>query len=386
MEKKVKVIFAGGGTGGHLFPAIAMAEEFKKRYPESEVFFVGTKRGLEAKVVLKRGFKLHYIKIKGIKRRLDFKILLFPFYVLLSLLQSYQILKGVSPDLVVGTGGYVSFPVVFLASLKNIPSLIQEQNSYPGISTRILSLWADRVCLAYPESIKYFIKKKNLKVIGNPVREDISERFIEDQEIEKEGGKKISLKKFNLESDKKTVFILGGSQGSKAINDALLDGLDLLEKEKDIQILWQTGKSDYLRIKDMVKVYKSKISVLSFIENMSEAYKVSDLLVSRAGALTLAEILCCGKPALLIPYPFAASDHQRHNAESLKEGGAAEIILQKDLNGRALFKIVLELLKDEQRLKKMAEASKRLSQPEATSYLVDEMVNLLSKRSFHMNA
>ncbi len=386
MEKKVKVIFAGGGTGGHLFPAIAMAEEFKKRYPESEVFFVGTKRGLEAKVVLKRGFKLYYIKIKGIKRRLDFKIFLFPFYVLLSLLQSYQILKGISPDLVVGTGGYVSFPVVFLASLKNIPSLIQEQNSYPGISTRILSLWADRVCLAYPESIKYFTKKKNLKVIGNPVREDISEGFIEDQEIEKEGGKKNSLKKFNLESDKKTVFILGGSQGSKAINDALLDGLDLLEKEKDIQILWQTGKSDYLRIKDMVKVYKSKISVLSFIENMSEAYKVSDLLVSRAGALTLAEILCCGKPALLIPYPFAASDHQRHNAESLKKGGAAEIILQKDLNGRTLFKIVLELLKDEQRLKKMAEASKRLSQPEATSYLVDEMVNLLSKRSFHMNA
>jgi len=280
----------------------------------------------------------------------------------------------------------VSFPVVFLASLKNIPSLIQEQNSYPGISTRILSLWADRVCLAYPESIKYFTKKKNLKVIGNPVREDISEGFIEDQEIEKEGGKKNSLKKFNLESDKKTVFILGGSQGSKAINDALLDGLDLLEKEKDIQILWQTGKSDYLRIKDMVKVYKSKISVLSFIENMSEAYKVSDLLVSRAGALTLAEILCCGKPALLIPYPFAASDHQRHNAESLKKGGAAEIILQKDLNGRALFKIVLELLKDEQRLKKMAEASKRLSQPKATSYLVDEMVSLLSKRSFHMNA
>lgn len=381
MEKKVKVIFAGGGTGGHLFPAIAMAEEFKKRYPESKVFFVGTKKGLEAEVVPKRGFKLYYIKIKGIKRRLDFKIFLFPFYVLLSLLQSYQILKGISPELVVGTGGYVSFPVVFLASLKNIPSLIQEQNSYPGISTRILSLWAERVCLAYPESIKYFIKKKNLKVVGNPVREGISEEF-----IEKEGEKKIHLKNFDLEPDKKTVFILGGSQGSKAINDALLDGLNLKELEKDVQILWQTGKSDYPRIKDLVKGCKSKISVFPFIENMSEAYKVSDLLVSRAGALTLAEILCCGKPALLVPYPFAACDHQRHNAESLKKGGAAEIILQKDLNGKSLFRSVLELLKDEKRLKKMAEASKRLSQPKATSYLVDEMVDLLSKKPFLVNA
>ncbi len=369
MEKKVKVIFAGGGTGGHLFPAIAMAEEFKRRYPESEIAFVGTKRGLEADVLPRRGFKLYYITIVGIKRRLDFKIILLPFYLFWSLLQSFQILKGISPDLVVGTGGYVSFPVVFLAGLINIPSLIQEQNSYPGISTRILSLWASRVSLAYPESVKYFILKKNLKVIGNPVREEVAR-----------GGKKISLKDFNLDPDKKTVLILGGSQGSKAINDAVLEGLDMLEEEKNLQILWQTGKSDYPRIKDAVKRCKSKISVFPFLENMSEAYQSSDLLVSRAGALTLAEILCCGKPALLVPYPFAAGDHQRHNAESLKKRGAAEVILQKDLNHRSLFKMVLELLKDEKRLKQMAQASKKLSHPKATAYLVDEMVDLLSKK------
>lgn len=369
MEKKVKIIFAGGGTGGHLFPAVAMAEEFRKRHPRSEIFFVGTRRGLESEVIPQRGFKLYQIKIVGIKRKLDLKLALFPFYVLLSLLQSHQILKGISPDLVVGTGGYVSFPVVLLASLKSIPSLIQEQNSYPGISTRILSLWVDRVCLAYPESVVFFILKRKLKVVGNPVREDIVG-----------GGKYSSKRDFNLDPDKKTVFVLGGSQGSKAINGALLDALDFLNKEKDIQILWQTGKSDYPRIKKLAEKHKAEVSVFPFIQDMSSAYQISDLLVSRAGALSLAEILFWGKPALLVPYPYAAGDHQRHNAESLKKKGAAEIIFQKDLNGKSLFKRITQLLKDENKLKKMAEASKELSQPQATSYLVDEMESLLFKR------
>jgi len=368
MEKKVKVIFCGGGTGGHLFPAIAMAEEFKRRHHPSEIFFVGTKRGLESEVIPKLGFKLYLLAIVGIKRKFDLKLLLFPFYLLWSLFQSLKILKKISPDLVVGTGGYVSFPVAFLASLKKIPSLIQEQNSYPGISTRILSLWADRVCLAYPESIKYFILKKKLKVIGNPVRENVTLK------------EKNHSKDFNLEPDKKTVFILGGSQGSKAINDAVLEGLGLFERENDIQFLWQTGRSDFSRIKEMVKRYRSKISVLPFIENMSKAYKLADLLVSRAGALTIAEILHYGKPTLLVPYPFAAGDHQRHNAESLEKKGAAQLILQKDLNGQSFFKMVSGLLRDEEKLKEMSIRSKQLSQPKATAYLVDEMERLLFKK------
>ena len=366
----ITVIFAGGGTGGHLFPAIAMANEFKKRYPNAQTVFVGTKRGLESNVVPRFGYRLCLISVTGIRRKLSLKLLFFPFKLTKSLFQSNSILRNVSPDIVVGTGGYVSWPLVFLACIKGIPTAIQEQNSYPGVSSRLLSLFVDKVFVAYPDSVRFFLKKSNLKVIGNPVREDIFT-----------GDKKEALKEFSLDSKKRTLLVFGGSQGSKAINQAILDGLDILESQKDLQVIWQTGKDDFPRIKDMTKQRKITLRIFPFIEDMKKAYAVSDLVVSRSGALTLAEILCCGKPSILIPYPFAAADHQRYNAEFLRKNGAALMILQKDLSAEKLANSVAELLNSPDKLEAMGKVALELAQPQATSMLVDEIVNLLRLRA-----
>ncbi|HEX9912206.1 MAG TPA: UDP-N-acetylglucosamine--N-acetylmuramyl-(pentapeptide) pyrophosphoryl-undecaprenol N-acetylglucosamine transferase, partial [candidate division Zixibacteria bacterium] len=243
-----KVILAGGKTGGHIFPAVAMAEEFKRRHPESKVVFVGTKDGLESKIVPKYGFKLIFICARGLKRKASLRNLMLPCYVLKSLYQSLRILNEERPNLVVGTGGYVSFPVVFSARLKNIPTLIQEQNSYPGVSTRLLALLVDRVCLSYLSSMDYFLTKRKLKVIGNPIRAEIVS-----------ANKYEALRKFNLDPSKKTIFIFGGSQGAHAINQAVLESLDFLSE--NWQFLWQTGESDLVFVSEKVKGKKIKCAV-----------------------------------------------------------------------------------------------------------------------------
>jgi UDP-N-acetylglucosamine--N-acetylmuramyl-(pentapeptide) pyrophosphoryl-undecaprenol N-acetylglucosamine transferase len=363
-----KVILAGGKTGGHVFPAIAMAKEFKKRFPESKVIFVGTKDGLESEIVPKYGFKLIFIQARGLKRKLSLSNLVLPYYVLKSLYQSLRILNEERPDLVVGTGGYVSFPVVVSARLKNIPTLIQEQNSYPGVSTRLLAFLVDRVCLSYLSSINYFLTKGKLTVIGNPVRGDIVS-----------ANRYEALRKFNLDPAKKTIFIFGGSQGAHAINRVVLDSLDFLSERW--QLLWQTGVNDFVFVSERVKGKKIKCVVSPFIEDMRSAYAASDLVIARAGALTLAEITACGKPSLLIPYPYATADHQRYNAEVLQKEGAAQIILQRDLTGEILAQKLSSVLSDEERLKKMAEQSRKMGKPDATSLLVNEMEQLLKRGS-----
>jgi len=360
----IKVMFAGGKTGGHIFPAIAMAKEFKKRFPRSRIVFVGTKEGMERRVVPGLGFELLFISVRGLSRRSYISNLWLWFHLVVGFYQTLRIIYREKPDLVVGTGGYVSFPVVLVASLKGIPTLIQEQNSYPGISTRFLSHFADRVCLSYPESVKYFSTRKKLKVIGNPVREDL---FTKDRNR--------ALSKFGLKEGRKTIFVFGGSQGAHALNLVISQCLDLLRPEW--QILWQTGEADFADISREVKKSRVVCAVYPFIDDMGSAYAVSDLVVSRAGALTLAEITACGKPCILIPFPFATADHQRYNAQALEKKGAAMVILQKDLTPRVLADRITSLLSDEARLKQMAEKSRSLGRPEASALLVDEMTELL---------
>ena len=362
----IKIMFAGGKTGGHIFPAIAMATEFKKRFPQSQLVFVGTKEGLEERIIPSYGFRLLFIQTRGLSRRSYPSNLFLVFYLLRGFYQALRILNQKRPNLVVGTGGYVSFPVVMLASLKNIPTLIQEQNSYPGISTRFLSHFVDKVCLSYSESVRYFSSEKKLEVIGNPVREDLIHR-----------ERNQALKKFGLEEGRKTIFVFGGSQGAHTINQVFLQCLDLLKSEW--QVLWQTGEADFPEISQKVKGKEIVCAVCAFIEDMGSAYAASDLVISRAGALTLAEITACGKPSVLIPFPFATADHQRHNAEALQKKGAATVILQKDLTAEKLSDEIRSLLSDETRLKQMAERSKKMGKPEAVSLLVDEMVKLLEK-------
>jgi UDP-N-acetylglucosamine--N-acetylmuramyl-(pentapeptide) pyrophosphoryl-undecaprenol N-acetylglucosamine transferase len=360
----IKVIFAGGKTGGHIFPAIAMATEFKKRFSRSQISFVGTRQGLEKKIVPQYGFELFFTQVRGLSRKSYLSNLFWGFYLLRGLFQSLKILKEKRPHLVVGTGGYVSFPVVMLASLMHIPTIIQEQNSYPGISTRFLARFADRVCLSYPESTSYFPASSKFMVIGNPVREDIIG-----------ADRKKSLQEFSLDPDKKTLFVFGGSQGSHAINRALLNCLGLLDS--DWQILWQTGEGDYAEVSRKVGAGKIKCMIHPFVQDMKSAYAAADLVISRAGALTLAEITACGKPAILIPYPFAAADHQRHNAQALKKAGAASVIPEKDLTPNRLSEEIYTLLSDQTRLTGMAAKSRKLGKPDANSHLVDEMEKLL---------
>jgi UDP-N-acetylglucosamine--N-acetylmuramyl-(pentapeptide) pyrophosphoryl-undecaprenol N-acetylglucosamine transferase len=366
----IKVIFAGGGTGGHIFPGLAMAQEFQKRLPQARIVFIGTARGLEKDIVPRYGFHLELISIIGLSRSLNKRLFLFPFYLFKSLCQSNCLLKRITPDLVVGTGGYVSWPVVFLAGLKNIPTLIQEQNSYPGISTRFLAGLVDRVCLAYQESERYFCSRKNLKILGNPIRRDILK-----------ADRESAFKSFDLDPEKKTLYVFGGSQGSKRINQALVDSLRFLEKEKNIQILWQTGRKDFQKIKNKINESPIPCAVLPFIQDMGKAYSVSDLILSRAGALSLAEIIFCKKPSLLIPYPFAANDHQRKNAEYLTKKGASEMILEKNLNGEQLAQLVMNLISDEKKLNKMKDACEGIFQPRSTELLVDQMLDLLKAKN-----
>jgi len=356
-------MFAGGKTGGHIFPAIAMATEFKRRFPQSQLVFVGTKEGMEKRIVPQYGFKLLFIQTRGLSRRSYLSNFLLVFYLLKGFYQALKILNRERPNLVVGTGGYVSFPVVMLASLKSIPTMIQEQNSYPGISTRFLAHFVDRVCLSYAESVKYFSSEKKLEVIGNPVREDLIHR-----------ERSQALKKFGLREGKKTIFVFGGSQGAHTINHIFLQCLDLLKPEW--QVLWQTGEADFSEISQKVKGEAIACAVYPFIEDMGSAYAASDLVISRAGALTLAEITACGKPSVLIPFPFATADHQRHNAEALQKKGAATVILQKDLTAQVLAEKICSLLSDETELKQMVEKSKSMGKPKATFLLVDEMERL----------
>jgi UDP-N-acetylglucosamine--N-acetylmuramyl-(pentapeptide) pyrophosphoryl-undecaprenol N-acetylglucosamine transferase len=365
----IKIIFAGGGTGGHVFPGLAMAQQAEKRLPQAEIIFVGTPRGLESDLVPRYGFKLEFISIIGLSRSLNLNLILFPFFLLKGLSQSNRLLQRIRPDLVVGTGGYVSWPVLFLAGLRRIPTLIQEQNSYPGITTRILARWVDEVCLAYPESVRYFWSKRNLKVLGNPVREDVLK-------VDRNSG----FRSLGLDPDKKTLFIFGGSQGSKRINRAVLDSLKYLKKEENLQILWQTGRRDYQMVKDQARENSIASVVLPFIQDMGKAYQASDLIISRAGALSLAEIISCRKPSILIPYPFAANDHQRKNAEHLKKKGASEMILDADLKGEKLAGLVLDLLSDEKKLDQMKSACEKLFQPRSAELLVDEMMSLLRNK------
>jgi UDP-N-acetylglucosamine--N-acetylmuramyl-(pentapeptide) pyrophosphoryl-undecaprenol N-acetylglucosamine transferase len=362
----IKIIFAGGKTGGHVFPAITMATEFRRRFPQSRIVFVGTEDGLERRLVPHYGFELSFIRTRGVSRKSYLSNLLLVFHLLRGLHQAHKVLSRERPNLVVGTGGYVSFPVVMLASLTNIPSMIQEQNSYPGMATRFLAHFVDSVCLSYSESRKYFSGSRKLRVMGNPVRADLMNR-----------DRDRALGQFGLEQGKKTVFVLGGSQGAHAINKVFLQCLDLLAT--GWQVLWQAGERDFPEISRAVKGKPIACAVHPFIQDMGSAYAASDLVVSRAGASTLAEITACGKPSILIPFPFAAADHQRYNAQVLQKEGAARMILQRELTAQKLAHEMQSLLSDESELERMAQRSRKMGVPEAASLLVNEMEKLLKK-------
>jgi len=358
----VKVMIAGGGTGGHVFPGIAVAEELKRRRPDATVLFVGSRRGLEAQAVPGAGFPIRFVMVRGFPRRAWWR---WPAALLTNLIGFFQSLWVVArerPDAVLGTGGYVSGPVAFATWLLGRPLILQEQNSIPGIANRWLARLADEVHLSFVEARSHFGRKDHLKVSGNPVRAHILS-----------GDRGQALIEFGLAPGKPTIFVFGGSRGAHRINEAALEAMRRLKDRVDVQFILQTGREDFDWAKGVVAAERLPARVMPFLQRIHMAYAAADLVVCRSGAMTLAEIAVCGTPSILVPYPHAAHDHQVVNAANLVDRGAASMILDRELNGERLAKEIAHLLSDRQTLSRMSANARTFARPDAAERIAKSL-------------
>ncbi len=355
----MKIMIAGGGTGGHVYPGIAVAEELMRLRPRSEVVFVGGRRGLEAQAVPESGFRIRYILTRGFPRRAWWRWPMALLANIVGLFQALWVVASERPDAVLGTGGYVSGPVAMAAWMLGRPLLLQEQNSIPGLANRWLARVADEVHLSFTEARVYFSRKDNLKVTGNPVRAHILG-----------GDRAQALKVFDLTEGKPTVFIFGGSRGAHRINVAALDAMRLLKGRVDLQFILQTGREDLVWAQGIVAAEQLPARVLAFLRDIHLAYAVADLVVCRSGAMTLAEIAACGTPAILVPYPHAAHNHKEVNADNLVERGAAALLLDRELSGERLAKEIAHLVADRQTLRRMSANARTFARLDAAERIV----------------
>ena len=357
-----RVLIAAGGTGGHVFPALAIAEEIKEQWPETEILFVGTKRGLEDRVIPKAGFKLKTITMSGFSRGFSisdvWQNLKMPFKVLAGFMQSLSILRSFKPKAIVGCGGYVTGPILLLGAVSGRKTFLQEQNSRPGKTTIFLSRFATEVHLTYEEARRFLKRQTNVKITGNPLRKSLKRIPRTEARV-----------KMNLDPNKQTVLIIGGSLGARSINSAMTKIVRELVDRHGIQLIWQTGKLDHAAM----SVYaSSSVLVTDFVDDMSVAYSAADLIVCRAGAMTLSEIAMMGLPGILVPYPFAAENHQEYNAKSLVDREAAIMIQDIELDDK-LGKELSALLTEPDRIKTMSKRALSLSRPNAARDFVKSM-------------
>jgi UDP-N-acetylglucosamine--N-acetylmuramyl-(pentapeptide) pyrophosphoryl-undecaprenol N-acetylglucosamine transferase len=371
----MKVVIAGGGTGGHVFPAIAIAKELEKEIAGVSITFVGTARGLEARVVPKAGYDIRFIRSEGLVGRNVFRTIKSLCRIPFSFKDSYEVLKDIEPDMVVGVGGYSSGPLVLCAKMMGIPTLIHEQNTLPGYANKVLGKYVDTVAVTYHESIKAFPSYKTY-LTGNPVRGEIIN-----------GSRERGCENFHLGKDRFTIFVFGGSLGAHSINHAVSEALEHLESVKDrIQFLHQTGEQEYDSMKE---VYRSKGfsgTVIPFAYEMADAYAAADLIISRAGATTLAELTACGKASILVPYPYAAGNHQEINARKLWDMGGAQMILDRDLDGKTLSDLIVHLMEEPDAIAEMERISKSMGSIEAARKIIDLIKGLLKKNDKGMTA
>jgi len=368
MRGDIRIIFAGGGTGGHVFPAIYLAGYLKKHWG-ADCQFIGTKKGLENKNVPQSGFLLRHIWISGFRRGFYATNLLFPLKLFISSAQCRKILRITQPDLVIGTGGYVAGPVLREAAKMNIPTAIQEQNSYPGVTTRLLAPVVDCVFLAYADASKYLKKVKKTVVCGNPVNENI-----------KVADPQQAKKYFGLKSRQPVLLVFGGSQGARNLNQAIAE---ILENNglSDVQLIWQTGRKEFEHYKAKYKDYQTiNISMLPFIDRMDFAYTVSDLAITRAGAMTLSELAAAALPAILVPFPQSAADHQSKNARTVERAGGALLIEDKPGMAMQLLTAIRNLLSGPEKLKKMADCINRLHNSNSMAIIAEELQALIGNR------
>lgn len=355
----MKLLLAGGGTGGHLFPAVALAERLMEVDSESQVLFVGTERGLEARILPQLGWRLKTIDIRGlIGQGWKRKVMLMPMLVR-SIMQSIRILTEFKPDVIVGVGGYASAPVLLAATLTGRHYLIHEQNATPGLTNRLLGHWAVRICVSHQSTESAFPRQRTV-VTGNPLRRGFSDCP-------------------QLPDGPPLLLVFGGSQGARPINDALIAALSTLTTEQpQLKIIHQTGEDDCCRVRAAYQVNgRNGDEVTPFITDMARAYAAATLIVCRAGATTIAELTAAGRPAIMIPFPAAAADHQTVNAAMLAQKGAGLLLSQRKLTGATLSKLVDDLLHDRRRLETMAAAARSLGRPDATDALLRECQSLV---------
>ena len=366
----MKVIIAGGGTGGHVFPGIAVAEELRRARRDADVLFVGSRRGLEAFAVPEAGFKIRYIMARGFPRHAWWRWPIALFATIVGFIQALWVVGAERPDVVLGTGGYVSAPVALAAWIWRRPLLIQEQNSIPGLANRWLSRIADEVHLSFVEARSYFARKDHLKVTGNPIRAHVLS-----------GEKSTAYAEFGLQPGKPTVFVFGGSRGAHRINDAALEAMRRLRGRVDVQWILQTGREDLEWAQKIVEKDQLPALVVPFLTKIHLAYAAADLVVCRSGAMTLAEIAACGTPAILVPYPFAAHNHQLVNASNLVDRGAAAMILDDQLSGDRLAKEIAHWLSDRPALSQMSSNARRFARPDAAEKIARSIVSWSAGRA-----
>lgn len=360
--KKPRFIISGGGTGGHIYPAVAIANELKNRFPEAEFLFVGAKDKMEMQKVPHAGYAIKGLWISGIQRRITFDNAMFPLKLASSMWNSFKIIKSFKPDVVIGTGGFASGAVLRAASMLNIPTVIQEQNSYPGITNKLLAKRANKICVAY-ENLERFFPKDKMILTGNPVRQDLIEV----------ADKKEAIAYFNLDTNKKTLLVLGGSLGARRINQLIENELDFLLSQ-NIQIIWQCGKlylNDYSKYNE-----KENVQVVAFIDRMDLVYAASDFVISRSGASSVSELCIVGKPTIFIPSPNVAEDHQTKNAKAISDKNGAILIKESEIEAQ-FEKIFSDLISNESKQSELSQNIKKLAKPNATKDIVEEIIKLI---------
>ncbi|MFN3404721.1 MAG: undecaprenyldiphospho-muramoylpentapeptide beta-N-acetylglucosaminyltransferase [Cytophagaceae bacterium] len=365
-KRPYRVIISGGGTGGHIYPAIAIANAIKEKQPDAEILFVGAKDRMEMEKVPAAGYKIEGLWISGIQRRLTIDNLLFPVKVLSSIWNASSIVRKFKPDVAVGVGGYASWPLLFSASLFNVPTVIQEQNSYAGVTNKFLAKNARKIFVAYDNMDKFFPGDK-LVLAGNPVRKDI---------LDYKSKRAEALKEFGLQDGVPVLMVMGGSLGARTINESILNDIKKITAA-GIQVVWQTGKFYHQKVKaEAEKEGNAKIKVHEFLYKMDLAYAAADVVVSRAGALSISELCLVGKPVILVPSPNVAEDHQTKNALALVEKNAA--IMIKDSESRAkLVDEALKLMKNDNKKRELGDNILKLGKPDAANTIASEILKLI---------
>lgn len=369
----MKVLLSGGGTGGHVYPAIAIANRIKEDYPDAEILFVGTAKGIESEIVPKYGYNIETVTVQGFKRKIDLDNVKRVFKLFKGLEESRKVVKRFKPDIVIGTGGYVSGPVLFNASMSKIPTVIHEQNSFPGVTNKILSKMVTRVLTSFEDSHKRFPEASQEKLVltGNPIRKEILV-----------SRKNISRRKLGISEDKKMVLCYGGSGGSRKINEAMKLVIENMVKD-DVAFIFATGKAYFEDFSKEISNLSLKPyqKVVPYLEDMANALSASDLVIGSAGAISLAEITALGKPSIIIPKAYTAENHQEYNAKSIEKQGGGIAILEKNLTPNSLNEAVFKLLGDKDALLDMANASKAIGKPEAIDLIYNEIVKIYNENN-----